>query len=237
MEFASEMVVRATLFGQRICEVPTTLSCDGRNRRPHLRPWRDGWRHLRFLLMFSPRWLFFYPGVLLMTLGLVLGTTLVITPVHVFSAHLEVNTLVVCGAAVLLGYQSIWFSVLTKAFASREGLLPDDIRVDRFRTMFPLEKALLAAGVAIMAGLTGLVAAVAAWDLGPLDPRDSLRLVVPSVTLLTGGVQTALCSLLLGILGLPSARPDAVVVLPSLEQPSPIEVDLTVCADSLATRY
>jgi glycosyltransferase involved in cell wall biosynthesis len=225
MEFASEMVVKATLFDQRVCEVPTQLRPDGRSRPPHLRSWRDGWRHLRFLLMYSPRWLFFYPGLSLMLLGMVLGTLLVVGPVTVPGATLDVNTLVVCAAAVLLGYQSLWFSVLSKAFASREGLLPNDVRVDRFRTMFPLEKALLIAGLSIVAGLAGLVAATAQWGFESLDPRHSLRLVVPAATLLTLGVQTALSSLLLGILGLPSSRPEAVITIPASEETRPSMAD------------
>ncbi len=196
MEFASEMVVKATLFGQSICDVPTALRCDGRDGPPHLRSWRDGWRHLRFLLMFSPRWLFFYPGVLLMVVGVLMGSLLVISPINLLSARLDGSSLVVCSAAVLLGYQAIWFAVLTKAFASREGLLPNDVRVERFRAAFPLEKALLVAGVAVAVGLSVLLTAVLQGDFDAIDSRRSLRLVIPSITLVISGVQTALSSLL-----------------------------------------
>lgn len=203
MEFASEMVVRATLADLHISEVPTTLSKDGRSRPPHLRSWRDGWRHLRFLLLFSPRWLFLYPGLLLTMIGLVGVAVLSVTSVGL----LDVNTLVVASAATFIGYQSVWFAILSKAFATREGLLPPDDRIDRFQRQFALEKALLVALFLGTCGLVGLVIAVGRWDFAPQNPRDSLRLVVPSVTVLVVGFQTALSSLLLSVLGLPSARP------------------------------
>jgi glycosyltransferase involved in cell wall biosynthesis len=217
MEFASEMVVRSTLAHFKVTEVPTTLSKDGRSRPPHLRSWRDGWRHLRFLLLFSPRWLFLYPGILLTVLGGIGVAVLSVTKVWI----LDVNTLVVCSSAVLIGYQSLWFAILSKSFASREGLLPHDDRVERFRTRFPLEKALLAAVVLTALGIAGLVVAFNRWDFAPLNPRNSLRLVIPSVTVLVVGVQTALSSLLLGVLALPSSRPPA-------EMPPPAEeIDLS----------
>jgi len=205
MEFASEMVVRATLADLPITEVPTTLSKDGRSRPPHLRSWRDGWRHLRFLLLFSPRWLFLYPGLLLTFVGSVGVAALSVTPVGI----LDVNTLVVASGVTFIGYQSVWFAILSKAFASREGLLPPDDRIETFRRRFALEKALLLALVLGLCGLVGLVVAVGRWDFAPQNPRDSLRLVVPSVTVLVLAFQTALASLLLSVLGLPSARPAA----------------------------
>lgn len=206
MEFASEMVVKATLSDLRIDEVPTTLSPDGRSRPPHLRSWHDGWRHLRFLMLYSPRWLFFYPGLLLSAIGLLLGTVLAITPIDLGSVQLDVSTLVVASGLAIIGYQSIWFAVLSKSFASREGLLPMDTRVDRFRQVFPLEKALGAAGLGVLVGLIGLIIASVRWDFSPQDARQSLRVVVPSMTVLILGVQTALSSLLLSVLSLPSAR-------------------------------
>ncbi len=206
MEFASEMVVKATLSGLRIDEVPTTLSPDGRSRPPHLRSWRDGWRHLRFLMLFSPRWLFFYPGLLLLTIGLLLGLALAIGPIELGTVQLDVSTMVVASGLAIIGYQSIWFAVLSKSFASREGLLPMDVRVERFRKLFPLEKALGVAAVAVLVGLIGLVVASVQWDFSPQDARQSLRVVVPSMTVLILGVQTGLSSLLLSVLSLPSTR-------------------------------
>jgi glycosyltransferase involved in cell wall biosynthesis len=216
MEFASEMVVKATLSGLRIAEVPTTLSKDGRSRPPHLRSWRDGWRHLRFLMLFSPRWLFFYPGIALFTVGILVGALLALTPVEVGDVTFDVSTMVVASGLAVIGYQSIWFAILSKSFASREGLLPKDVRVDRFRRMFPLEKALLVSLAAGLAGLVGLVVASVNWDFSPQDARGSLRMVVPSMTVLVLGVQTALSSLLLSVLALPSARlpPPSVVRTP-----------------------
>ena len=209
MEFASEMVVKATLGGLTIAQVPTRLHRDGRSHPPHLRAWRDGWRHLRFLLLYSPRWLFFYPGLAMLVVGVCFGLVLTFTDVTVGPATLSIGTLAVCAGLVLIGYQSLWFALLSKTFASREGLLPDDRRVDQFRRRFPLELGLLLAVVAVVAGVAGLVWAAAGWDFQPLDPIRSMRLILPSVTVLVLGLQTALCSLLLSILGLPSARPAA----------------------------
>lgn len=207
MEFASEMVVKATLADLEISEVPTTLSKDGRDRPPHLRSWRDGWRHLRFLMLFSPRWLFFYPGLILFVVGMVLGAVVTVAPLSIGSVTLDVSTMVVCSGLAFVGYQSVWFSVISKSFASREGLLPRDVRVDRFRTRFPLEAALLLGFVMAVVGLVGLAVAVAHWDFAPQNPTRSLRLVVPSVVALVLGAQTALNGLLLGVMALPSARP------------------------------
>jgi glycosyltransferase involved in cell wall biosynthesis len=207
MEFASEMVVKATLGRIPIAQVPTHLYRDGRSRPPHLKPWRDGWRHLRFLLLYSPRWLFFYPGLALFAIGSVCGAMLVATDVTIGPATFSIGTLAVCCGLVLIGYQSVWFAVLSKAFASREGLLPRDVRIDRFRRRFPLEAGLLVGALAVLAGLAGLVAASVGWDFKPLDPTRSMRRILPSVTVLVLGMETALSSMLLSVLALPSARP------------------------------
>jgi glycosyltransferase involved in cell wall biosynthesis len=220
MEFASEMVVKATLHGLVIAEVPTTLQPDGRTRPPHLRAGRDGWRHLRFLLLYCPRWLFFYPGLALFVVGMSVGARLTVGNWRLGPVVLSVDTLVVCAAIVLIGYQSIWFAVLSKAFASREGLLPFDVRVDRFRRRFRLERALLASAVAALAGLVGFVVALLRWrdtNYGPLHAASTIRLVVPSMTVLVLASQTALASLLLSILALPSSRPAAALANPVRE--------------------
>src|SRR5207249_154257 len=117
MEFASEMVVKATLHKLHIAEVPTTLSPDGRSRPPHLRTWRDGWRHLRFMLLFSPRWLFLYPGLILFAVGAVLSLVLLPGPVVVAGVRLDIHTLLVAGFLALLGYQLVLFALFTKFFA------------------------------------------------------------------------------------------------------------------------
>lgn len=218
MEFASEMVVKATIHGLEIAEVPTILHPDGRSRPPHLRSWRDGWRHLRFLLLFCPRWLFFYPGLVLVVVGLSLGVRLTISSWRIGPVVLDVNTLIVCAAAVLIGYQSVWFAVLTKAFASREGLLPLDVRVERFRRRFRLERALAISFLAAAVGAIGFAAAFIRWSaagFGTLDATATIRIVVPSMTLLVLAAQTALSSLFLSILALPSSRPSPATVLPN----------------------
>lgn len=212
MEFASEMVVKATLFDLTITEVPTKLHPDGRSRPPHLRSWSDGWRHLRFLLLFSPRWLFFYPGFLLILVGLGVGARLTAGQWDIGPAILDVNTLLVCAAAVLIGYQSVWFGVLSKSFASREGLLPRDVTVERLRNRFQLERALI---VSLLGGIAAFVTAVIVlrrWadrDYGELELGSTLRLLIPAVTLAVASAQTALGSIMLSILALPSARPVA----------------------------
>jgi glycosyltransferase involved in cell wall biosynthesis len=205
MEFASEMVVKATLHGLRIAEVPTTLSPDGRGRPPHLRTWRDGWRHLRFLLLYCPRWLFLYPGILLMALGVALGVWLVPGPRRVGGVTLDIHTMMYAGAAVLIGFQSISFALFAKVFAAAEGLLPQDPKLDRALGRFSLEGGLLAGGLLFLAGLVMSVQAVRAWggrSFGPLEPAVVARLVIPAVTTLTLGCQVVLSSLFLSILRL-----------------------------------
>ena len=147
MEFASEMIVRASLAGLRITEVPTTLSPDKRGRPPHLRTWRDGWRHLRFLLLYSPRWLFLYPGALLLVAGLISGALLLPTP--------RVHTLVYAAAAVLIGYQTVLFALFTKIFAINVGLLPEDPRLNRVFRVATLEVGLAIGALLLLAGLAG----------------------------------------------------------------------------------
>src|SRR5207302_3155749 len=156
MEFASEMVVKATLAGQHVTEVPTTLSKDGRSRPPHLRSWRDGWRHLRFLLLFSPRWLFFLPGLALLILGLVVGLRVIPHPFRIGSVTFDVNTLVAASAMVVIGFQSVLFWLFTQVYAGSEGLLPEEPKVQRVLGKLSLERGLLAGAAIGMAGLAGL---------------------------------------------------------------------------------
>jgi glycosyltransferase involved in cell wall biosynthesis len=205
MEFASEMVVKATLRGMRIAEVPTTLSPDGRTRAPHLRSWRDGWRHLRFLLLYSPRWLFLYPGALLMLLGLTVMLWLLPGPRVIGGVALDVHTLLYGAAAIIIGFQSILFAVFTKIFAISEGLLPEDPRLDRAFQYVTLEVGLLVSIILIIAGLSGTLYAYWYWDrlsFGNLDPSQTMRIVIPAVTSLTLGCQTLFSSFFLSILGL-----------------------------------
>lgn len=205
MEFASEMVVKATLHKLRIAEVPTTLSPDGRSRPPHLRSWRDGWRHLRFLLLYSPRWLFLYPGLILMAAGLLVGLWLLPGPRPLGPVTLDVHTLLYAALAVILGYQAITFAVFTKIFAVTEGLLPEDPRLNRIFRYITLEVGLICGGALTLLGLAGSLAAFRVWggkSFGPLDVSQTLRLTIPAVTALTLGCQTILSSFFLSVLGL-----------------------------------
>lgn len=205
MEFASEMVVKATLQGMRIAEVPTTLSPDGRTRAPHLRSWRDGWRHLRFLLLYSPRWLFLYPGALLMLLGLGTMIWLAPAPRTIAGVTFDVHTLLYAAAAVIIGFQAMLFAVFTKVFAISEGLLPPDKRLEHLFRYVTLEAGLVIALILILAGLGGSAYAYWFWDqlsFGNLDPARTMRIVVPAVTALTVGCQILFSSFFLSILGL-----------------------------------
>jgi glycosyltransferase involved in cell wall biosynthesis len=206
MEFASEMVVKATLLRMRIIEVPTTLQKDGRSRPPHLRSWRDGWRHLRFLLLFSPRWLFLYPGALLMLIGLIAGAWLMPGPRVVAGIGFDAQTLLYAGLAVLIGYQAVIFALFTKMFAMNAGLLPHDTRIERFTKGFNLEGGLIIGTLLIIFGLGMSIFAVSVWSraaFGELDPSQTLRIIVPAGVALALGCQTILSSFFLSVLSLP----------------------------------
>ncbi len=205
MEFASEMVVKATLHDIGVTEVPTRLAPDGRSRAPHLRRWRDGWRHLRFLLLYSPRWLFLYPGALLMLAGLATGAWLLPGPRTVGGATLDIHTLLYAAVAVIVGFQAINFAVFTKIFAISEGLLPEDPRLNRVFRYVNLEAGLVVGATLLLAGLVTSVYTFSAWrahSFGPLDATKSLRVIIPAVTALTLGCQIILSSFFLSILGL-----------------------------------
>jgi glycosyltransferase involved in cell wall biosynthesis len=205
MEFASEMVIKSTLLKLRITEVPTTLDPDGRSRPPHLRPWRDGWRHLRFMLLYSPKWLFFWPGIVLMFIGLVGMAILWPQPVVIGRVVLDVHTLLYCAAAALMGYQAVVFSLFTKIFAISEGLLPEDPRLNRIFDYITLEVGVIIGVILMLLGLAGSIYAVAYWSgqsFGPLDPVKTLRLVIPSAFTLMLGFQTFLNSFFFSVLGL-----------------------------------
>lgn len=205
MEFASEMVVRATLQGLRIGEVPTTLSKDGRSRPPHLRSWRDGWRHLRFLLMYSPRWLFLYPGLFLMTAGLLVGAWLLPGPRRIGGVELDIQTMLYAAMAVVIGFQAVIFALFTKVFVISEGLMPEDPRLNRMFDYITLETGLIVGLALLLAGLGGSVHAVSEWGaraFGPLEPSRTMRWVIPAATALVLGCQIILSSFFLSILGL-----------------------------------
>jgi hypothetical protein len=209
MEFASEMVVKATLANQKIVEVPTTLSKDGRSHPPHLRSWRDGWRHLRFLLLFAPRWLFFLPGLVLLTAGLVIGAAIEAGPVTIGNVTFDVDSLVGASAMVVIGFQAVLFWLFTQVYAGSEGFLPAEPKVTRLLEKLSLERGLLA-GVAIgIAGLVGLIFSLTYWHankFGQLNYEHSLRLMVPSVTALIVSCQIILGTFFLSILGIKQTR-------------------------------
>ena len=203
MEFASEMVVKALMEQLTIVEVPATLRSDGRSRPPHLRTWRDGWRLLRFLLLYSPRWLFFYPGVFLLVLGVVLGVLVESSSAKVGSVDLGVDSLVVASSFFVIGLQSVFFALFTKIYGVNEGFLPRSARADRVRRAFRLEFGILVGVVFVLLGCSGLVIAFDRWSsarFGSLDPVESLRVVVPAATLLIAGFQVAFASLFLSTL-------------------------------------
>ena len=206
MEFASEMVIKATLFRERMTEIPTTLRPDGRNRPPHLRPWRDGWRHLRFMLLFCPRWLFLQPGLALMAVGGGLGALLTRGPLALGDVRLDVHTLLFAAMALLIGFQSVAFAVFTKVFAIQSGVLPRDDSFQRWFRWINLEKGLIVGGGLMVAGIALSLHAVVLWGahrFGNLAPGELLRVVIPGGTLLTLGCQVVLVSFFLSILGLP----------------------------------
>jgi hypothetical protein len=205
MEFATEMIVKASLLGARIDEVPITLHPDGRRAHlPHLRTFRDGWRTVRFFLMYSPRWLFLIPGVVLLGLG-ALGYGLALPGARVGGATLDAHTLLFASLALLLGYQAVLFAIFTKTFAINEGLMPSDPRFDRFFDIVNLERGLLLGSAAFGAGAVLLGVAVARWwsvDFGPLNYAETMRLVIPGVTLAALGFQTVISGFFVSILGM-----------------------------------
>jgi len=205
MEYANEMVVKATIFGLRITEIPTTLSPDGRDRPPHLRTWRDGWRTLRFLLLYSPRWLFLYPGVVLLVLGLTVGALLLPGPFMIGKVGFDVDTLLFAAMSVLIGFQSIVFAVFTKLFGITEGLVPEDSRLTWLFRYITLEVGLLVGILLVLVGTGGWVMGLAYWrstHYGPLDLEKTLRLVIPGFVCFTLGFQTILSSFFLSVLGM-----------------------------------
>ena len=203
MEFASELVVKAALAGWRIAEVPTTLQPDGRARPPHLRSWRDGWRHLSFLLLFSPRWLFLYPGLCLLLFGIVLTTMLHFKPLAFLGAGLDIHSMLYTSAAGLLGMQLCLFALFARLSAQNAGLLPRSAALVRLLKLLTLERGLL---LGLATGLSGFLwSAVAFWQwretgFGALDPRVVMRDTIPASALMVGGMELMLASFLLHLI-------------------------------------
>jgi hypothetical protein len=205
MEFASEMVVKASLLKMKIAEVPIKLHKDGRTRDPHLNTWTDGWRHLRFLLLYSPKWLFFIPGILLMLSGLVFTGILLFQPIHIGTITLDVHTLLFSSFFVLIGFQFILFYGLTKVYTVENGLLPKSTKYDKLFHLITLEKGLILGFLLFFLGLGLALYAYFFWkDLhfGNITNRNTLKLVIASGTTMLLGVQTILFSFFFSILGL-----------------------------------
>ena len=205
MEFSTEMVVKAMLFGLRVAEVPTVLSPDGRDRPPHLRTWRDGWRHLRFLLLYSPRWLFLYPGIILLVLGAAVSVWLLPGPRTVGGVQFDYHTFLFGAMAILIGFQSINFAAFSKIFAISEKLLPEDPRLNRVFRYVTLETGLVVGALLILTGAGLWVFGLSFWrshHFGALDPDRTLRIVIPGFVSLTLGIQIVLSSFFLSVLGM-----------------------------------
>ncbi len=206
MEYATEMVAKSALYRMKVSEVPATLAPDLRDRPPHLRTWRDGWRHLRFMLLYSPRWLFLYPGALLMLVGALVTLWLLPGAQRTGNVSFDVHTLVYAALALIVGFQAVVFALFTKTFAITEGLLPADPRLDRLYRYVTLETGLVVGSLVTLAGLAGSLYAVALWqarEFGPLEGTAlTLRVVIVSGTAIAIGLETILASFFLSVLGL-----------------------------------
>lgn len=205
MEFASEMVIKATLKGLKIAETPITLHKDGRSRPPHLRSWRDGWRHLRFMLLFSPRWLFMGPGLFLLLAGLALFLPLSFGSFHLGPVRLDTNSLLVASMMMIVGFQVLFFGIFTRLYCTMRGLLPERADLGWLLKPLALEKGVVAGLLVFLLGAVLLTEAIWKWrqaGFGEMSYPESLRLVIPSVTFLTLGVQIVFSSFFLGTLTL-----------------------------------
>jgi glycosyltransferase involved in cell wall biosynthesis len=206
MEFASEMVIKATFRKLKITEVPVTLSKDGRSRPPHLKPWRDGWRHLRFMLLFSPRWLFLVPGYALFIVGGVISVALSTGDIPIGKVILNVGTLAMSCMTAIVGFQLVAFAFFTKVFAIAEGLLPDDPKLTRVLKFFTLEKGIVASLGVFLIGIALLARAIWLWGnvhFGQLPSmEDNLRRLIPAAALVVIGIQGVFSSFFMSALGL-----------------------------------
>ena len=206
MEFASEMVVKSTLSHLDVREVATTLKKDGRSRPPHLRSFRDGWRHLRFLLLFSPRWLFLYPGIALLVAGLLAGAVLIRGPIHLGGVVLDLHTFLVAALCVIVGVQSIAFAVIGRRFASRYGFIPRSSSYDRVLESLTLERILLVAVVLMLFGLAALVWGLGEWadrGFGALNPSTTMRALILAMTALVTGFQLMMSGFMSSMINIP----------------------------------
>ena len=205
MEFASELIVKAHLNNLTIAEVPTILHKDGRNRKPHLNTWQDGWRHLRFLLLYSPKWLFFYPSVLMMLTGFILSLFLIIAPIKIGNIVFDVHTLLYSTALFIIGFQFFVFYGLTKVFAVTHKLLPKSDRYDAIFKFISLEKGIVIGFLFTIIGIILSIFGFSIWskeNFGPLNVTETLRIIIPAVSIIVIGIQIILFSFFFSILGL-----------------------------------
>lgn len=214
MEFASEMVVKSAMNNLKITEVPTKLHCDGRTKPPHLRTWHDGWRHLRFLLLYSPKWLFLYPGVLLFAMGILLSLFLISGPVQMNRITFDVNTLLYATGMVIIGFQTVFFYLFSTIFAIKIGLQKTGSWLEKLEKWFSLEKTILFGILIIAVGLFLSTKSMIYWDkksFGDLNPSQVLRIVIPAVGLLILGSQIIFNSFFMSILCLKTRKPPFIV--------------------------
>lgn len=201
MEYASEMVVKATLFKLKITEVPTTLSPDGRSRAPHLRSFHDGWRHLKFLLMHSPNWLFLYPGIFFTAFGAVLMCVLAVSTVNIGEVGFDINTLLYASAMLMIGVNLVLFNAFSRTYARMTGFIP--VEEEKTKRFFTVDKGIFFGGVLTAAGVVLTILALAGWNkmgFGQLDPQQMMRLTIPAVTCMVVGIQVLFGSFFIGIL-------------------------------------
>ncbi|GAO30515.1 dolichol-p-glucose synthetase [Geofilum rubicundum JCM 15548] len=206
MEFASEMVVKAALHNLKIAEIPTKLSQDGRSRPPHLNTWQDGWRHLRFLLLYSPKWLFLYPGLALVLFGLIITSILYATPVTINNVTFDIHTMLYFSMLTVVGSQIVLFYYLSKFYAAKSSLIPGgEIWIQQFNRWFSLEKGIGLGAFFLLAGVALAISSFLVWSkyaYGDLEPETVLRLVIPAVTFVLLGVQLVFNSFFISVLGL-----------------------------------
>lgn len=209
MEFASEMVVKSAMSNLKIVEVPTTLHPDGRTKPPHLRTWRDGWRHLRFLLLYSPKWLFLYPGLLLVLLGVIISAILMEGPVQINNITLDVHTLLYASGMVIIGFQTVFFYLFSTIFSTKIGLQNKEIWLIKFERLFSLEKTIGFGIIMILIGLAFSLKSIIYWDktsFGNLNPSQVFRIVIPAVSFLILGTQLIFNSFFMSILCLKTKK-------------------------------
>lgn len=212
MEFASEMVIKASINNLKVCEVPTTLSPDGRDRPPHLRSWRDGWRHLRFLLSYSPGWLFLYPGFFFMAIGLIFSILIAIMPIQINQMIFDIHSLLLFNMVFLVGFNMVLFSIKTRFYAFRAGLMPADEGQQKWMKKFSLEKGLLIGFLIILTGFAVALSVYFEWSSNSfnyLDTRQTMRQFIPAVFFIIMGAQIVFSSFFISIMDVKTQKLDS----------------------------